>query len=155
MDVPCYFLGANSWAHYSLFHKSILKKGTKMRKIILFLIPCIFLSILGCAPLIIGGAVGVLGGYAVSKDTIQGETDKNYDGLWEAALTVSKIRGEMKYEDKTKGYIELEAESSKVYIRLIRLTVATTRLRIQARKYHFPNMSLAQDIFVKIMEQAK
>jgi hypothetical protein len=126
-----------------------------MRKIILFLIPCIFVSISGCAPLIIGGAVGALGGYVVSKDTLQGETDKSYDGLWEAALTVSKIRGQIKYEDKTKGYIELEAESSKVYIRLVRLTASTTRLRVSARKYHFPNMGLAQDIFVKIMEQAR
>jgi hypothetical protein len=148
-------LGADSWADYFLFHKGILKKGTKMRKIILFLIPCIFVSISGCAPLIIGGAVGALGGYAVSKDTLQGETDKNYDGLWEAALTVSRIRGQIKYEDKTKGYIELEAESSKVYIRLVRLTASTTRLKVSARKYHFPNMGLAQDIFVKIMEQAR
>jgi hypothetical protein len=126
-----------------------------MRKAILFLIPCIFLTISGCAPLIIGGAVGALGGYAVSKDTIEGATDKSYDSLWEAALTVSKIRGQIKYENKTKGYIESEAESSKVYIRLIRLTVSTTRLRVSARKYHFPNMSLAQDIFVKITEQAR
>jgi len=126
-----------------------------MRKAILVLIPCIFLSISGCAPLIIGSAVGALGGYAVSKDTIQGETDKSYDSLWEAALTVSKIRGQIKYENKTKGYIESEAESSKVYIRFIRLTVSTTRLRVSARKYHFPNMSLAQDIFVKITEQAR
>ena len=126
-----------------------------MKKIILFLILCFFVSILGCAPLIIGGAVGALGGYAVSKDTIQGETDKNYDSLWEAALTVSKIRGQIKYENKTKGYIESEAESSKVYIRFIRLTVSTTRLRVSARKYHLPNMGLAQDIFVKIMEQAR
>ena len=126
-----------------------------MKKMALFLIPCIFVSILGCAPLIIGGVVGALGGYAVSKDTIQGETDKSYDSLWEGALTVTKIRGQIKYEDKTKGYIELEAESSKVYVRLIRLTAATTRLRVKARKYHFPNMSLAQDIFMKIMEQAR
>ncbi len=126
-----------------------------MRKIISFLIPCILVTILGCAPLIISGAVGALGGYAVSKDTIQGETDKSYGGLWEAALTVSRIRGEIKYEDKTKGYIELEAESSKVYIRLIRLTTSATKLKVSARKYHFPNMSLAQDIFVKIMDQAR
>ena len=126
-----------------------------MKKILLFLIPCILVSILGCAPLIIGGAVGAVGGYAISKDTIQGETDKSYDSIWEAALTVSKIRGQIKYEDNTKGYIDLEAESSKVYIRLIRLTAATTRLRVSARKYHFPNMSLAQDIFTKIMDQAR
>jgi hypothetical protein len=120
-----------------------------------FLIAFIFLNILGCAPLIVGGAVGALGGYAVSRDTIQGETDKSYAGLWNSALMISRIRGQIKAEDMTKGYIELEAESSKVYIRLIRLTAATTRLRVSARKYHLPNLSLAQDMFVKIMEQAR
>jgi len=148
-------LGVDSGAGCFLFYKSILKKGIEMKKILLFLIPCILVSILGCAPLIIGGAVGAVGGYAISKDTIQGETDKSYDSIWEAALTVSKIRGQIKYEDNTKGYIDLEAESSKVYIRLIRLTAATTRLRVSARKYHFPNMSLAQDIFTKVMDQAR
>lgn len=126
-----------------------------MKEIAAFLIPCILLGAAGCAPLIIGGAVGAVGGYAVSKDTIQGETDKNYDSLWEAALNVSKIRGRVKDEDKIKGYIDLEAESSKVNITLIRLTAATTRLKVKARKYHFPNMSLAQDMFTKIMEQAR
>lgn len=126
-----------------------------MRKIIFFLIPCIFVSISGCAPLIVGGAVGVLGGYAVSKDTIQGETDKSYDSLWDSALMVGRIRGQVKYEDRSRGYIELEAESSRVYIRLIRLTAAATRLRVSARKYHLPNLGLAQDIFVKITEQAR
>lgn len=126
-----------------------------MRKTALFLAFCILVTVLGCAPLIVGGAVGALGGYASSKDTIQGETDKSYESLWNSALTVSKIRGQIKYEDMAKGYIELEAESSKVYIRLIRLTAATTRLKVSARKYHFPNLELAQDIFIKIMEQAR
>jgi hypothetical protein len=138
-----------------LFYKSILKKGNKMKKITFLLLPCILVSMLGCAPLIVGGAVGALGGYAASKDTIQGETDKFYDSVWESASMVSRIRGEIKSEDKVKGYIELEAESSRVYIKLIRLTAATTRLKVQARKYHLPNLPLAQDIFVKIMDQAK
>lgn len=128
-----------------------------MKKIIVFsfLIPFVFVSISGCAPLIVGGAVGALGGYAVSKDTIGGETDKSYDSLWNSALMIGRIRGQIKNEDMTKGYIELEVESSRVYIRLIRLTAATTRLRVSARKYHLPNLGLAQDIFVKIMEEAK
>lgn len=120
-----------------------------------FLITFILVNTSGCAPLIIGSAVGAVGGYAISKDTIEGETDKSYNSLWDSALMVSRIRGQIKYEDRAKGYIELEAESSNVYIRLIRLTNATTRLRVKARKYHLPNLTLAQDIFVKIMEQAK
>jgi hypothetical protein len=137
-----------------LFYKSIFKKGVEMRKIVAFyfLIPFLFLGICGCVPLVIGAAAGGLGAYATSKDTIQGETDKSYDSLWNSALMVSKIRGTVKQEDSAKGYIELEADSSRVWIRLIRLTRATTRLRISARKYHLPDLSLAQDIFVKIME---
>jgi hypothetical protein len=100
------------------------------------------------------GAAAV-GGYAVSKDTIQGETDKYYDTLWESALSVARIRGTVKKEDSMSGYIELQADSSKVYIHLIRLTQATTRLKVQARKYHLPNISLAQEIYLKIVEQAR
>lgn len=118
-------------------------------------VPCVLSFLSGCAPLIVAGAVGAVGGYAVSKDTIQGETDKDFDRLWNSALTVARYRGTIKREESFKGYLEVEAESSKVYIRVIRLTRATTRLRVSARKYHFPNLSLAQDIFVKIMEEAR
>jgi hypothetical protein len=107
-------------------------------------------------PLIIGSAVGALGGYAISKDTVQGETDKPYEALWENSLMVARIRGVIKQEDYTRGYIVLEAEGkSQVWIRLVRLTQATTRVRVSARKYHLPNIELAQDIFVKIIEEVR
>ena len=118
----------------------------------------VFLLVLvcsGCVPLIVGGAVGALGGYAISKDTIQGETDKDYDTLWNAAKLVAKIKGKINTEDKAKGDLELKVDSSKVKVRLIRLTSATTRLRVSARNaLGLPNIDLAQDVFVKILEQA-
>ena len=128
-----------------------------MKKILfyIFLFPFIFMNISGCVPLIIGGAAGALGACAVSRDTIQGETDKSYDSLWDAALVVSRLRGVIKQEDSSRGYIQLEEGQSHVNIRLIRLTRSTTRIKISARRYHLPNLSLAQDIFVKIMEQAR
>lgn len=113
------------------------------------------ISSFGCAPLIVAGAVGAVGGYAISKDTIQGDTDKDYDKVWYSALSVARLRGTITVEDSYKGSIELEAESSKIYIKVIRLTRTATRLRVSARKYHFPNLTLAQDIFVRIMEEAK
>ena len=120
-------------------------------------IASLLLSVLvlsGCAPLIIGGAVGVLGGYAISKDTIQGEADKDYDLLWQAASTVASIKGKITTEDKTKGYLESRVNSSRVRIQIIRLTKATTQLSVSARKWGLPNISLAQEIFIKILEQA-
>lgn len=155
MDFFISFLGVYSWVNGSLFFKSILKKGNEMRKTVLVLavIPFIVLQLSGCVPVLI--ATGAMGGYAVSKDTFQGDTDKSYDSLWSAALNVSKIRGNIKLEDSVKGYLELEAESSKVYVRLIRISQATTRIRVSARKYHLPNLTLAQDFFVKILEEAR
>jgi len=113
------------------------------------------LNALGCAPLIVGAAVGGLGGYAISKDTIQGETDKSYESLWSASLTISRMRGIITQENNASGTIELETQGSRVWIRLVRLTRLTTRLRVAARKYHLPNLELAQDLFVRIMEEAR
>jgi len=128
-----------------------------MKKFLFFLSVISFLFVSsGCVPLIIGGAAGALGAYAVSKDTVQGDTDKPYDSLWNAAYTVSRIRGTIKQEDSMRGYIELQVGTSKLSIRLIRLTHLTTRVRISARnKFNLPNRDLAEDIFVKIMEEAK
>lgn len=128
-----------------------------MKKAILsfFITAFIFMNICGCAPLIIGGAAGALGAYAVGKDTIQGDTDKSYEALWNSAVRVARARGTLKQEDASKGYIEMEDNASRVYIRLLRLTRATVRIRVSARKYYLPNAELAQDMFVKIMEEAK
>ncbi len=111
----------------------------------------LLVSICGCAPLIIGAAAGGLGAYAVSKDTVQGDTDKNYEALWNSTLSVAGSYGVIQQENAATGYIELGAQSTKVWIKLVRLTQATTRVKVSARKYHFPNMELAQDIFVKII----
>lgn len=127
-----------------------------MKKLIFLLIfvPFVLTNIYGCW-FLVGGAVGAAGAYIVSKDTVQGHTDKSYDSLWDAALTVSRYRGVIKQEDYSRGYIQLESDANRIYIRLIRLTQATTTLRVKARKHRLPNLSLAQDIFVKIIEEAE
>ena len=43
-----------------------------------FLFPLFILSMSGCVALVVGGAVGALGGYAVSKDTIQADRDRKH-----------------------------------------------------------------------------
>jgi len=129
----------------------------KMRKAALG-IAVLFLSVnlTGCAaPLIAGAAVGGVAVYAAGKDTVQGDSDKPYDSLWQASLTVARIRGTIKQEDSLQGRIELIAESTHVWINLIRLTPSTTRLKVSARKYRLPNMDMAQDLFVKIIAEVK
>ncbi|MBU0503641.1 MAG: DUF3568 family protein [Candidatus Omnitrophota bacterium] len=111
----------------------------------------------GCAPILIGAAVGAgaVGGYAVSKDTIQTDLDKPYENIWNSALSVSKNYGNIKYENIAQGYLELEQGPTHVWIRLSRMTRATTRIRVSVRKYHLPNMALAQEIFAKVVQEAR
>lgn len=118
----------------------------------LFLAALLLLNTCGCAPLVIGAAAGALGAYAISKDTIQGDMDKSYDQLWGSALMVARSRGLIKEEDKIRGYLEFQDGTTKVTVRLVQLTRSTIRLKVTARKHHFPNLNLAQDIYVKISE---
>ena len=128
-----------------------------MKKFFVFVLILCSLALVccGCAPLIIGAAAGSLGAYGVSRDTVQGDTDKNYEAVWESALSVAGTYGLIQQENAGTGHIELKAQSSKVWIKLVRLTQATTRVRVSARKYHFPDMELAQDIFVKIITSGR
>lgn len=126
------------------------------RKPIMFAcLALIALASSGCAALLLGVAAGGVGMYAASSDAIQGESVMSYETLWHAAREVSRIRGTISKEDYKAGVIELDAESSKVWIRVIRLTSETTRLRVAARKFKLPNLTLAQDMFLKIMDEAK
>lgn len=126
-------------------------KRTFLSVLALFLLPVVS----GCAPLIVGAAAGGLGAYAVSKDTVQGDTDKAYEAVWDSALAVASSNGLIQQENAAAGTIEAGVQSTKVWIKLIRLTQATTRVKVSARKYHFPNMELAQDIFTKIITGVK
>jgi len=119
--------------------------------IILFFV---LVNISGCAPLLFVAAGGV-GVYAISKDTVQGDSDTPYESIWDAAIRVAKIRGAVKKEDFNRGSIEVDVKPNKVWIRFERLTPATTRMRVSARKYHLPNIDLAQELFIKILEEAK
>lgn len=127
-----------------------------MKKIFTCIIVSGFLivNLAGCAPIIIGGALGAMGAIAVSKDTIQVDTDKAYDGIWESAIRVTGARGTITKEDKSKGYIDMENKSMRVYVRMDRLTRSTIRIKVSARKHHLPNIEEAQAVFAKIMEGA-
>jgi len=123
------------------------------------LVPFLAIAISGCAPLLLMtvGGVGGVGVYAISKDTIQGDTDASYESLWGAALKVSRIRGTILEEDFNRGFIHVDANPNIIKIQFQRLTAATTKMRVSVRKYKkmFPNIELAEQVFIKILEEAK
>ena len=120
------------------------------------LIPVLTMAASGCAPLLLM-TVGGVGVYAVSKDTIQGDTDTPYESLWDAALKVARIRGTILEEDFNRGYIHVDANPNIIKIQFQRLTAASTKIRVSCRKYKkvFPNIELAEQVFIKILEEAK
>jgi hypothetical protein len=120
------------------------------------LILLLLIHITGCAPLLLM-TVGGVGVYAISKDTIQGDTDTAYETLWDAAMKVGRIRGTILQEDFNRGYIEIDAKPNRIKIQFMRVTTATTKIKVTARKYKnvFPNIEIAQDVFIKIIEEAK
>lgn len=120
-----------------------------------FFAAALLLSVSGCVPLIIGGAAGALGAYAISKDTIQGDTDKAYGRLWNSAVTVARSRGTIKEEDNIRGYLQFQDGTTIVTVKLVQLTRSSVRLKVTGRKHHLPDINLAQEVFVKITEGAQ
>jgi hypothetical protein len=118
------------------------------------LIPFLMAGLCGCVPVFLM-AVGGVGVYAISKDTIQGDTDAPYEALWDAAMKVARIRGTLLNEDFSRGYIEIDAKPNKIWIQFVRVTATATKIRVSARKYKLPNIDLAQEVFIKIVEEAR
>lgn len=127
-----------------------------MKKFIYFAAAAVFLflNMSGCVPILLGGA-GALGGRAISRDTIKGNSDKSYKTIWKSSLRVARIKGKITKENQESGEIEFEVKPSRVWITLTKLTDSATEIKVKARKYSLPNLELAEEVFVKIMEDMK
>lgn len=114
----------------------------------------IFFSTLlsGCVYLVLG-SVAAVGGYAVSPDTIQGESEKDYDEVWDAAVEVTSIMGTVDYKSDKVGEISALISGARIRIDVSQLTPSMVRLKVKARKSFFPSISTAQDVYVKIMRR--
>src|SRR3989338_8181523 len=110
------------------------------------------MTISGCVYLIVGG-VAAAGGYAVSRDTIQGETARSFDEVWEAAVEIVSIMGKVDAQSYELGQLDGVVNAAKIKINVLQLTPATVRLKVKARKNIFPSIANAQNIYVKIMNR--
>ena len=124
-----------------------------MRKFTVLIILCVALS--GCAVVLVGA--GAAGGYAVGKDYIQGETDKDFDRVYNSAVNIADIMGvvESKFSNPSLGKIKAMVGTSSLDIDIERLTQKTVRLKVRSRKNLMPNIELAQKVYTKILQNAK
>jgi len=131
-----------------------LNKSRPFAGIVLALI--LSFGVTGCAiPIILAVGVGAVGGYSVSRDTFEGTTAKGQDEIWEAATRVASIMGALDDNDRKRGEMTARISGAKVTIIIMPVNLTTTRLRIKARKGIFPAISVAQDVYAKIMNQTE
>lgn len=107
----------------------------------------------GCALALVGA--GALGGYAISKDTIQGNTDKAFESVWQASLATVSEMGAVTGQDREQGLIIGEVHKSDVRITVEQLTERSVQLSVKCRRNLLPNLSLAEKIFVKIFRTTR
>ena len=121
----------------------------------LFLFPVLFaalLTISGCV-FVVAGTIGAVGGYAITRDTIQGEYDAKFDDAWKSALDTCNTLGYITTKEKYKGTIDATVERAKVRVEITQLTQEAIRVKVKARKGIFPRMGTAEKVFVKIVQK--
>ena len=129
-----------------------MKRSLGISFLLLMLVP---VALSGCVVLAVGA--GAAGGYAISRDTIEGFTDKDSTVVWQAAQEVLKKQGMIELADKTAGKIQARIEDSEVKFETEQVTTKSVRIRVRARKFWnaFPDMHLAQRIYTLIINEIK
>ncbi|MGE0268564.1 MAG: hypothetical protein AB7S78_08940 [Candidatus Omnitrophota bacterium] len=120
---------------------------TWIKKILM--LPVLF-SLSGCVYLVVGG-IGALGGYVVSPDTVEGITTNDQTTVWDTSLEIVSIMGTVQESSEDAGIILANIDRAKVRVTIQSMDGGTCRISVKARKFLFPKISTAQNVFVKIM----
>ncbi|MBI5024735.1 MAG: hypothetical protein HZC18_07035 [Candidatus Omnitrophica bacterium] len=106
----------------------------------------------GCVYLAIGGA-GALGGYIISPDTVEGLAESDTGQVWDTAVEVVSIMGLVESKNEAGGVIKARISGASVTVMVLKMSSSSVKLGVKARKHYLPKISLAQDVFVKIMSR--
>ncbi|MEI6438497.1 MAG: hypothetical protein WCO69_07100 [Candidatus Omnitrophota bacterium] len=104
----------------------------------------------GCIYLAVG-AVGVVGGYVVSPDTVEGTTSHTTEECWDAAKQIVGVMGQVVGDSANGSQMEATINGAKVTITLSAINLSTTKLSVKARKAFMPKIDVAQDVYTKII----
>ena len=105
-------------------------------------------TILGAA-FLPAGVVGVL----VGNDSSTAEYATDYNGLYDASLSIVKEAGTLKSEDRAKGVIKAKVDGSDVAIKLEETPEKKIQVTISARKLMLPKPEIAGGIQYQIGER--
>ena len=104
----------------------------------------------GCVILAVGAA-GVVGGYVISPDTVEGSIARSMDETWTSVKEITGIMGRIVEENNSQGVLVAEIASARVTVTLMSINATTTKISVKARKAFMPKIDLAQDVYIKIM----
>jgi hypothetical protein len=104
----------------------------------------------GCVMLAVGAA-GVVGGYVISPDTVEGTVARSVDEVWNAAKEITGIMGHIAEENSSQGILIAQINAARVTVTLMSVNSTTTKITVKARKSFMPKIDLAQDVYAKIM----
>ena len=99
------------------------------------------------------GSIGAVGGYIVSPDTVEGTIERDFDEVWHATFDVAGIMGNIVKQNDKLGSLEAIINNSRVTVNISQYTRDMVRVNVKSRKSFFPNISTAQDVYVKIINQ--
>lgn len=99
------------------------------------------------------GSAGAVGGYAVSRDTFEGVSAKSQEELINASHKVMSIMGTILDERPKDGEIVGTVYGAHVTVDVVQINLTTSKLRVKARQMIFPRISIAQEVYTKIMNQ--
>lgn len=140
---------------FKAFKGGFMVQAMKIKKFLFVVILCFLCAgAAGCIYFVAGG-VGALGGYAISPDTVEGESESDYDTLWDSANEVMGIMGTVNRKDYKMGTIDGTVSGARINIDMSQISSNEVRLRVKARKNMLPNIKIAQDVFVKIKNRAR
>lgn len=104
----------------------------------------------GCIYLVAGGA-GVLGGYVISPDTVEGIIGgRDMEEVWHAAVEVISVMGVIEERNDAGGMLISKIQGNRVTVTVMQVSNQTIKLRVKARKAFLPRIRTAQEVYMKI-----
>lgn len=109
------------------------------------------LSLCGCAALLVG--VGAAGGYAISKDSITNHFDLSQAHVYGVSRKVVRDIGLITEEDERRGRLRADVEGATVTVTVTPVSDKTVKLKVKARKLFMPKLSVAENVYNRILER--
>lgn len=126
--------------------------GTKEDSVIRkfsFALALLALTLSGCVYMVVGG-IGLMGGYVVSPDTVEGIVEHSQEEVWDASLEIMEIMGKITESEEQFGTIIADVAGARVTVTLEAVSDSSTKIQVKARKTYLPRVKTAQDVYLKI-----